>query len=324
MEVSNSTTSKQLLPSNFLLGIVIFKSFCIVCGVLGNLGVIIFNIFLNNSKTPTTYLVVNLAVADLLACLTIYPIWIIEFVQIITGIDGNETFFCKFSYSSATLSVSVSVLTLLAISFDRFLFITWPLKYPMMMTWLRVYILLCAIWVSVLLYQPLLILYNVPSELRGVCQSSTVVTLVCVTIYVYLPITLIFFFNYKIFKLARDQRRKIAETSLASESDVPSSSVQNINFSRRRIIRELKVIKTFAIVIGAFLFCLTPFSIVAAVDSLFCKSCVPLSLVIILGDLAGVNSILNPFIYSIRHAEYRTAFRRHFLSLWSRCSSNGF
>ena len=40
-----------------------------IVGVLGNVTVIIYTIFLNKEKTATTYLTGNLALADLLVCL---------------------------------------------------------------------------------------------------------------------------------------------------------------------------------------------------------------------------------------------------------------
>ena len=68
-----------------------------IIGVLGNVTVMIYTIFLNKEKTATSYLVGNLALADLLVCLTLYPIWIVEFIRIILKIDIDQELFCKFS-----------------------------------------------------------------------------------------------------------------------------------------------------------------------------------------------------------------------------------
>lgn len=130
--VTSQTESKQV-SIQFMIGVMVFKCFSIVLGVSGNTAVIMYNVFLKKEKSPTTWLIVNLSVTDLLVCLTIYPIWIVELVQILTDIESNEEFFGKFIYSSGSVSVFLSILTLLAISFDRYLFITWPLKYSMIM-----------------------------------------------------------------------------------------------------------------------------------------------------------------------------------------------
>jgi hypothetical protein len=92
---ANNTTKSEIFPfaSTYLVALIIFKSCCLVCGVLGNLGVIIYNLYMNNNKTQSSYFVANLACADLLACLAIYPTWIAEFAMIISNYGGSLPFF---------------------------------------------------------------------------------------------------------------------------------------------------------------------------------------------------------------------------------------
>ena len=59
---------------------VVFKSIAMIIGVLGNITVLIYTVFTSKEKTGTSYFVGNLALADLLICLTFYPIWMIEFI----------------------------------------------------------------------------------------------------------------------------------------------------------------------------------------------------------------------------------------------------
>lgn len=306
MTITNST-NEQPLPSGILTALIIFKCVCIVVGLLGNVGVIIYNVFLNHNRTPTCVFVVNLAITDVFACLSIYPIWIAEFAQILNHVDADETVFCKISSSTGALAVSLSILTLLAITLDRYIFLTWPLKYLTIMTWRRTYFLVGVIWSVALSYFPLSVLYSEEGEHRSECYIPKLIFLFWALIYVYIPITIIVVLDYKMFSLASDQRRKIAVHSLSS-----NSCGNSVNETRRRITRGLKTIKTFGIVIGVFLICLTPFNTVVAVEMFFCHSCVPHTLFITLGDLVGINSILNPFIYGIRQKEYRNAFRRLF------------
>ena len=91
--MANNTTGFNAIPNNVLLASVVFKFTAIIIGVLGNGTVIIHTIFLNKEKTATSYLVGNLALADLLVCLTFYPIWITEFVQIMLSIDNDHAGF---------------------------------------------------------------------------------------------------------------------------------------------------------------------------------------------------------------------------------------
>ena len=94
-----------------------------IMGVLGNSTVIIYTIFLSKEETATSYLVGNLALADLLVCLTFYPVWIIEFIQTILNIDSDQDLFCKLSRSAIWSLMFASVATLLAITVDRYLYI---------------------------------------------------------------------------------------------------------------------------------------------------------------------------------------------------------
>ena len=93
-------TIQNKIPNNVLLCSVVFKFIAMIIGVLGNGTVIIHTIFLNKENTATSYLVGNLALADLLVCLTFYPIWITEFIQTILNIDSDQDLFCKLSRST--------------------------------------------------------------------------------------------------------------------------------------------------------------------------------------------------------------------------------
>ena len=123
MNATNTTELQILLSPTFLAVLIVFKCSCFVCGVLGNLSVIIYNLFMNNNKTPTSYLITNLAFADLLTCLSVYPIWVTEFIMMLSRKHSNQyqVFLCKFTNSVNLVLVSISSLTLLSIAFDRYI-----------------------------------------------------------------------------------------------------------------------------------------------------------------------------------------------------------
>ena len=72
--MANDTAIVNTIPNNVLFCSVLFKIIAMIIGVLGNATVIIHTIFSSKEKTATSYLVGNLALADLLVCLTYYPI----------------------------------------------------------------------------------------------------------------------------------------------------------------------------------------------------------------------------------------------------------
>jgi hypothetical protein len=126
----------------------VFKFIAMIIGVFGNITVIIYTMFLSKEKTATSYLVGNLALADILVCLTLYPIWIIELIQTMLSIDSDQDLFCKLSRSTSWSLLFASVATLLAITVDRYLFIVKPLKYPLIVTKRRVFLAIVGIWIT--------------------------------------------------------------------------------------------------------------------------------------------------------------------------------
>ena len=144
------------------------------------------------------------------------------------------------------------------------------------------------------------------------CDVNTLLYVFGFLLYILIPFSIIFILNYKIFKIAQEQRLKIAINSVSSDimQSRNSSSINSV-FSRWRITRELKNIKTFGIIIAVLFCCILPYSTLRFVDLLWCNySCVPFEVELSFAELVGVNSIVNPFIYGIRQREYRNAFRR--------------
>ena len=146
--MENNSTQFPSVPSEILLASIVFKFSAMIIGVLGNITVIIYTIFLSKEKTATSYLVGNLALADLLVCLTFYPIWIIEFILTILNIDSDQDLFCKLSRSTIWSLLFASMATLLAITVDRYLYIVKPLKYPLIVTKRRVFLAISGIWLT--------------------------------------------------------------------------------------------------------------------------------------------------------------------------------
>ena len=309
--MSNFTTPQQLPSANVLIIFIAFKCLCFIVGILGNACVIIYNVFFNRSKTPTTYFVVNLAIIDFLACCIIYPVWITKFVRSVLGVTNDQKLFC-FVDQISPISVLLSILTLLAITVDKFVFIKWPLRYDLIVTWRRTYFALLVIWAFGINLIPFIILFTT-TEQCAITEMFLPVSIFFV--YIFIPFFIIVVLNYKIFKIAREQRLSIAVSSVGGDTvQIPNQPSFNSVFSSWRITRELKNIKTFAIIIGVLFCCILPYSIIVVVEDYWCHgSCIPVEVRYLFGDLVGVNSIVNPFIYGIRQKEYRNAFRR----LWS-------
>jgi hypothetical protein len=231
--MSETNSADEHFPSTgFFIALICFDCLCVIVGMLGNVGVIVYNIFRNHSKTPTTYFVMNLAISDILVCLTFFPPWIFEFISILTGKENNHKLICKIALTSSCTSIALSIANLLAITIDRCLFITEPLKYSRIMTWNRTYIFLTVIWLLAIVNVNL-VYYNMEevSGRRLSCMMKNKYLGKIQTIFnIYIPLVGFFILNYKIYKVAKTQRRKIRGESFTAEE--PGATCRN--YSRCR------------------------------------------------------------------------------------------
>ena len=316
--MANNTTASIAISNNVLLCSVVFKSIAMIIGVLGNMTVIIHTIFSKEEKTATSYLVGHLALADLLVCLT-YPIWMIEYVQIMLNIKNDQDLFCKFSRATPWAFMFASVATLLAITVDRYLYIVKPLRYPQIVTHRRVFLAVLGIWiiaccVFIIRYFQLRS-YSV--EFRSICDGPQSISYFTEAFAGYLPLILIFSFNFHLLSVARKQRKRIfPETTIASADNFTEQSTSKMKFVLRFFVG-LKEAKTFAIIVAVLTICILTPTVVGRTLYEFCSvPCWQFWYVVLNYELYGVNSVVNALIYGMRHVKYRKAYLKILFKLF--------
>ncbi len=317
--MANNSTSA--VPSAILLPSVVFKFIAMIVGVLGNVTVIIYTIFMSKEKTATSYLVGNWALADLLVCLIFYPIWSIEFIHTRLNIDSDQDLFCKLSRSSICALLFASVATLLAITVDRYLFIVKPLRYPLIVTKQRVFAVIWGIWLTVCcLFIVLLVHSNrYDDRLRSLCDIDAILHFIMDALIVYLPLTAILILNVLILIVAEKQRKRILVETVVAVTTCNGQSGNNMT-RISRFFRALKAVKTFSIVVAVLTFCiLTPTVVAWKVVKYSCSPCWQMWFIVFQYEFYGINSIVNAFIYGVRHIKYKKAYG-HILLKILRCN----
>ena len=296
---NNTSTHFFTVPREILISSVVFKFTAMIIGVLGNVTIIVHTIFTSKEKTATSYLVGNLALADLLVCLTFYPIWIVEFMQTILNIDSDQDLFCKLSRSTIFALQFASVAALFAITLDKFFYIVKPLKYPLIVTKRRVFVAMLSVWFTACSVFAVLLdqFEKYDGRLRSFCHLDYALSLFMDIFTVYVPLALIIVLNVWILIVAEKQRKRILAETTTNTSGV------------NKFFRALKAVKTFCIVVALLAFCvIIPTVVRRLLYECPCSvSYLRLWIVVFHYEFYGINSVVNAFIYGTRHTKYRKA-----------------
>ena len=312
-----------MVSNQALLCSIVFKFVAMFFGVCGNIAVIILtrtSKFWCKEKTETSYLVGNLALADLLMCLTFYPTWIVELILTILDIESDQLLFCKLSRSFAFSLLFASVASLLAITVDRYIYIVKPLHYPLIVTRRRVFAGISAIWLTACCTFSLWYVHVEISD-KSVCFLSDSMHYPMETFQTYIPVLAIVILNWRILLVSRKQSKKI----LAQTLPAPDSNINEDHLNKKTRIKLvvrffvcLKAAKTFSIVVAVLIFCILVPNLLVKVLKKFCgKPYGRYFNVVFYHDFYGINSVVNAFIYGMRHVKYRKAFKKLLIKITS-------
>ncbi|XP_055064529.2 histamine receptor H2b [Misgurnus anguillicaudatus] len=256
--------------------------------------------------------IVSLAVADLLLALLVLPFS--AMLELRNGRWPLGGVLCNIYISLDVMLCTASILTLLAISVDRYLAISRPLCYPMRVTPTCVAITLTGIWVCSLAvsFLPNNLGWNTPDfrvhnlnwhmwdegDEGRICRyewNNKCVLLFSIGVF-YLPLLVMCGVYYRIFSVAREQ---VCRIRAATPSCAQSASAS---------VREHKATVTLAAVLGAFVLCWFPYFTYFTYLGMWTDtkpSQVTHSVVLWMGYL---NSALNPILYPALNRDFRQAY----------------
>ena len=214
-----------------------------------------------------------------------------------------------------------SITTLLVITVDRYLYILKPLRYQLIVTHRRVFLAVSGIWIAtccifvasyvhVISYRNLRSLCTVPGSAENIRRTNEA--------FGYLFLILILLLNLHIFLVARRQRKRIlAETTIARDDNSTEESSNRMSFLRRFFVA-LKLAKTFGIVAAVLTVCILVPTVVGRILHEFCGDRYQQIWYVVLNyEFYALNSVVNVFIYGVRHEKYRKGCLHILLKLFS-------
>ncbi|XP_076373356.1 QRFP-like peptide receptor [Tachypleus tridentatus] len=296
---------------------VISTVFCVVIltlGTIGNLLVAIVVCCTKELRNSTNFFLINLSVADLLVLLVCTPTVLIELhSKPEVWLLGEGM--CKAVPFVELIVAHGSILTILAISFERYYAICKPLKASYKCTKMRALIIIVVVWVvSIMITSPILAI----AEYTYVEYIDGSLVPVCLTqanslwkkLYFILISSVFFWVPFVVLLIIYGMITK----RLVVDRSIFTSVAENTQMLARK-----QVVVMLAAVVTSFFVCLLPFrtftmwSIVASskqVQSLgmegyylllyFCRV------------MFYVNSAVNPILYNVISSNFREGFMRLF------------
>ena len=301
---SGATETYFVFGPSFQYPVVVCHILIVVVAVVGNL-MVCYAIITNKSlhRNPTNMFIFSLAFSDLLTVSLAVP-FDIEAI-ILQGAWRHSEALCQAWITIYLTAVPTSILTLLAVSVDRYKSLSDPLNHRFM-TRKSALIISILIWLYSFLFALIPIMgWRLYDEFvfDGVCYfpfTKEYITLSSVLNFI-LPLLITCGIYIKIYLIARTHEGTfVGETSRKLRS----------NEENKVYTRNKQAAKTISIFVAAFFFCWIPFFSISIASTL-CEPCVkkiPHEANVVLLMFGYLNSALNPFLFAFRNSKFQATF----------------
>ena len=294
---SNDTCQDVQLMS-FAVFLYVFRTAVIILTVCGNLLVIISISHFKQLHTPTNFLILSLATADMMVGVTVLPIQLIH-----SGLCMQmNRVFCYFYQLCSFHFTFLSIYNVSLISLDRLYALSYPFQYSNNVTFKLVSTIICLNWSTSFCYNLAFIYFNGPGTVLCLGECNLVVSGLWASIDLFfvfiLPCSVILLSYMKIFVMVRKHAKSI---NLARGKHT-SGNAQNGECAPKA--SERKAATTLGILVIVFVACLLPYFL-----SVVFSDSIPGTLLMQLLEGAVLilllNSAINPMIYALFYPWFR-------------------
>ena len=332
MELNNTTVGVQNSSGpTEELGLSIFEPafvytvgiIYILIGVIATVGnvMVIFVILANKSLrvNPTNLFLLSLAISDLITSTLAMPFHI-EFV-FVQGIWKHGVFLCFAHQTAWLITVPTSILTLLAISIDRFVSLKDPLRRYRCSEFMNrrmTLIIISLIWCYCILWALLPFMgwrekHTRPLEGGSCFVPYTIPYLMISSVLNFLgPLLLSCVFFMLAFAIACKHQRNAQRLSEGGARKHNSKEVKKF------FARNIKATKTTLMFMTAFFLCWQPYRYFSIASNLYGAEnwrSYPFKAFVLLLMLGYLNTALNPFLFAFRNRRFGSTYKKLFLSL---------
>ncbi|XP_020613380.1 tyramine receptor 1-like [Orbicella faveolata] len=286
-----------------------FVTIVLVLTIVGNSLVCFSVYYFPRLRRPTNFLIVSLAVSDLLVGSLSLPFRIAQTVNHEKWPASLGRAGCQYWIWIDMLCCGASILNLTGISFDRLLAVKWPLTYRENMTSKRAALVILFVWLYAFLFACLSFVKwggkeTIDYEPQCSIKAKIYITILACAAF-FFPLAVLIFNYTLVLKIAIQHARAVqkdrdaiavnflpeqdnANEETSGIASSPGSSTRAISIGKRscepltehkprrssglHIMKQLKATKTLAIVVGVFILSWFPFFVIFLTFQ-YCPDC---------------------------------------------------
>lgn len=315
---------------------VLMVAIVMVLSILGNTAIFYVILRVRRLHCPTGFLLVNLTVIDILMAGILLPL---RMSGILSESRGYGDISCAVIGFIQNVLSYACVLTVLAVSFDRYLAIVLPLRYKSRVTSTRTTIAVLCIWgYSVLCGCYPLIGWGQYSYIPGLwlCDTDYITEkgflIFKLSSMYFIPLIIITCLYYKIFRVSKRHSKQIRreveamnfrETSVDVETQVGKINDVSGQFCLRkphsRLRSELKTALTLGFVAGALFLSWAP-SVILTIWTSSISEMSSILAIEIASFFYYLSIMINPYIYGYLNRTIKSQLKNYINDVIERCS----